>query len=150
RTVDGGKPSRLPFLHTAVRRWQQGRRSVRMAPPSHPPSSFGATTIMVTVSIGLENCLESPPKVLREARFGLLLNQASVNKDFAYASTLLARRFPGKLAALFAPQHGFWSEQQENMIETGHGRDESLGVPLYSLYSETRKPTPAMLKGLEC
>jgi uncharacterized protein YbbC (DUF1343 family) len=105
---------------------------------------------MVTVSIGLENCLESPPKILREARFGLLLNQASVNKDFAYASALLARRFPGKLAALFAPQHGFWSEQQENMIETGHGRDESLGVPLYSLYSETRKPTPAMLRGLEC
>jgi uncharacterized protein YbbC (DUF1343 family) len=105
---------------------------------------------MGTVAIGLENCLESPPKVLREARFGLLLNQASVNKDFAYASTLLARHFPGKFAALFAPQHGFWSEQQENMIETGHGRDESLGVPLYSLYSETRKPTPAMLRGLEC
>jgi uncharacterized protein YbbC (DUF1343 family) len=105
---------------------------------------------MVTVAIGLEHCLESPPKVLREARFGLLLNQASVDKDFVYASTLLARRFPGKLAALFAPQHGFWSEQQENMIETGHSRDESLGVPLYSLYSETRRPTPAMLRGLEC
>jgi uncharacterized protein YbbC (DUF1343 family) len=36
------------------------------------------------------------------------------------------------------------------MIETGHGRDEVLGVPIYSLYSEVRKPTPAMLKGLEC
>jgi uncharacterized protein YbbC (DUF1343 family) len=106
---------------------------------------------MATVVIGLENCLESPPKVLGgAARFGLLLNQASVNKDFEYASTLLARRFPGRLAALFSPQHGLWSEQQENMIETGHSRDESLGVPIHSLYSETRKPTPAMLKGLEC
>jgi uncharacterized protein YbbC (DUF1343 family) len=106
---------------------------------------------MATVVIGLENCLESPPNVLTAAaRFGLLLNQASVNKDFEYASVLLAHRFPGKLAALFSPQHGFWSEQQENMIETGHGRDETLGVPIYSLYSETRKPTPAMLKGLGC
>src|SRR5215813_8413490 len=106
---------------------------------------------MASVVIGLEHCLASPPKVLsRGARFGLLLNQASVNREFEYASDLLARRFPGKLAALFSPQHGLWSEQQENMIETGHGRDESLGVPLYSLYSETRKPTPAMLRGLEC
>ena len=36
------------------------------------------------------------------------------------------------------------------MIETAHGRDPVLGVPVYSLYSETRKPTPAMLEGLEC
>ena len=106
---------------------------------------------MASVTTGLENCLESPPKVLRDAaRFGLLANQASVNKEFEYASTLLARRFPGRLAALFSPQHGFWGEQQENMIETGHGRDAVLGVPVYSLYSETRKPTPAMLQGLEC
>jgi uncharacterized protein YbbC (DUF1343 family) len=106
---------------------------------------------MAAVTIGLENCLASPPKVLSGAvRFGLLLNQASVNKDFEYACELLARRLPGKLAALFSPQHGLWSEQQANMIETGHGRDENLGIPIHSLYSETRKPTPAMLKGLEC
>src|SRR5690348_9011741 len=106
---------------------------------------------MASVTIGLEKCLETPPLVLRDAvRFGLLANQASVNKDFEYAWALLARRFPGRLAALFSPQHGFWGEQQENMIETGHGRDAVLGVPVYSLYSETRKPTPAMLQGLEC
>jgi uncharacterized protein YbbC (DUF1343 family) len=106
---------------------------------------------MPSVTTGLENCLESPPKVLRDAaRFGVLANQASVNNDFEYASTLLARRFPGRLAALFSPQHGYWGEQQENMIETGHGRDAVLGVPVYSLYSETRKPTPAMLQGLDC
>jgi uncharacterized protein YbbC (DUF1343 family) len=105
---------------------------------------------MATVTVGLENCLKSPPKVLKGTRFGLLLNQASVNDAFAYASDLLARRFPGKLAALFSPQHGPWGEQQENMIETGHGRDEGLGVPVYSLYSATRKPAPAMLRGLGC
>jgi uncharacterized protein YbbC (DUF1343 family) len=106
---------------------------------------------MPRVLVGLETCLASPPKALSgAARFGLLLNQASVDADFEYASALLARRFPGRLAALFSPQHGLWGEQQENMIETGHGRDEELGVPVHSLYSETRRPTPAMLKGLEC
>ena len=65
------------------------------------------TADRAAVVIGLENCLVSPPKILeRAARFGLLLNQASVNRDFEYASTLLARRLPGKLAALFSPQHG--------------------------------------------
>jgi uncharacterized protein YbbC (DUF1343 family) len=106
---------------------------------------------MAGVTTGLENCLEAPPRRLRDAaRFGLLANQASVNKDLEYASVLLARRFPGRLTALFSPQHGFWGEQQENMIETGHSTDAMLGVPVYSLYSETRKPTPAMLHGLEC
>jgi uncharacterized protein YbbC (DUF1343 family) len=106
---------------------------------------------MGSVTTGLENCLESPPRVLRDAsRFGLLMNQASVNREFEYASALLARRFPGRLIALFSPQHGFWGEQQENMIETRHGRDALLGVPVYSLYSETRKPTTAMLQGLKC
>ena len=106
---------------------------------------------MASITTGLENCLESPPKMLRDAaRFGVLMNLASVNREFEYSSTLLARRFPGRLAALFTPQHGLWGEQQENMIETAHGRDAVLGVPLYSLYSETREPTPAMLQGLEC
>jgi uncharacterized protein YbbC (DUF1343 family) len=106
---------------------------------------------MPRVTYGLENCLDSPPKVLRDAaRFGVLANQASVDDEFNYTPTLLARLFPGRLAAIFTPQHGFWGEQQENMIETGHGHDELLGVPVYSLYSETRKPTPAMLRGLEC
>ena len=51
-----------------------------------------------------------------------------------------------RLAALFGPQHGFRSDVQENMIETGHGRDEIRRVPVYSLYSETREPTAEMLR----
>jgi uncharacterized protein YbbC (DUF1343 family) len=54
-----------------------------------------------------------------------------------------------RLAALFGPQHGFRSDVQENMIETGHGRDEVRHVPVYSLYSETREPSPEMLSGLD-
>jgi uncharacterized protein YbbC (DUF1343 family) len=53
------------------------------------------------------------------------------------------------LAAIFGPQHGFRSDVQDNMIETPHGDDASRRVPVYSLYSETREPTPEMLKGLD-
>src|SRR5207249_3386809 len=54
-----------------------------------------------------------------------------------------------RMGAVFGPQHGFRSDLQENMIETPHGTDEGRGVPVYSLYSETREPTADMLRGLD-
>jgi uncharacterized protein YbbC (DUF1343 family) len=43
-----------------------------------------------------------------------------------------------------------WGEEQANMMETPHGRYPLVpGVPLYSLYSDTRRPTAEMLTGLE-
>ncbi len=99
---------------------------------------------------GLEHCLADPPSSLRNARFGLLMNQASVDSSFRYACDLLAAKFPGQLAAIFSPQHGLWCEEQANMVESGHSRYEPLDLPIYSLYSETRQPTAEMLRGLDC
>jgi uncharacterized protein YbbC (DUF1343 family) len=103
-----------------------------------------------SIRIGLERCLEEPPPHLRGAKFGLLMNQASLNHECRYACDLFAERFPGQLAALFTPQHGLWCEQQANMLETAHGWHEPLQLPIYSLYSESRRPTAEMLRGLEC
>ncbi len=103
-----------------------------------------------TVHIGLEVLLDNPPSVLNGARFGLLMNQASVDFRLRYACDLLAAAFPGQLAAIFSPQHGLWCEEQDNMIETEHGLYRPLGIPVYSLYSETRRPTAEMLEGLDC
>ena len=100
--------------------------------------------------IGLERCLDNPPAMLNGARFGLVMNQASVDSQFRYACDLLAARFPGQLAAIVSPQHGLWGEQQANMVESPHGWYEPLDVPVYSLYSETRRPTSQMLDGLDC
>ncbi|MFO1052410.1 MAG: DUF1343 domain-containing protein [Planctomycetota bacterium] len=103
-----------------------------------------------TFRLGLEVALDEPPPSLRRARrIGLLLNQASVDARFALAHELFAERFGGRLAALFGPQHGLWSEQQDNMIETAHATDRRLGIPCFSLYSERREPTPEMLRGLD-
>lgn len=102
------------------------------------------------VRVGLEVLLEEPLSVLRGTRFGLLMNQASVDCRLRYACDLLAETFPGQLAAIFSPQHGLWCEEQDNMIETPHGSYGPLGIPVYSLYSETRRPTADMLEGLEC
>ena len=101
------------------------------------------------VRIGLERLLADPPSILGGARFGLVMNQASVDSRLRYACDVLAERFTGQLASLFSPQHGLWCEEQDNMIETGHSTYEPLGVPIHSLYSETRRPTPEMLAGLD-
>ena len=102
------------------------------------------------VQSGLERCLASPPDLLRGARLGLLANHASLDAGFRTAPDLLAARFPGQLHALLSPQHGLWGEQQDNMIETPHATHPRLGVPIYSLYAEARRPSAAMLDGLDC
>ncbi len=103
-----------------------------------------------SVRIGLEVLLEDPLSRLKGARFALLMNQASVDSGVRYTCDVLAERFPGQLAALFSPQHGLWCEEQDNMIETGHSLYGPLGIPIHSLYSETRRPAAEMLQGLDC
>ena len=104
----------------------------------------------MTIQLGLEVACQTPPDVLRQSRaFGLVCNQASVDRHFRHAADVLHERFPGQLRALFGPQHGLWSTEQDNMIETGHNRHARLQIPVHSLYSETRKPTQQMLEGLD-
>src|SRR6202030_2210507 len=80
-------------------------------------------------------------------RVGVVCNPASVDPELNHiADQLLAR---ARLTAIFGPQHGFRSDVQENMIETGHARDALRRVPVYSLYSETREPTAEMLRGVD-
>jgi uncharacterized protein YbbC (DUF1343 family) len=98
---------------------------------------------------GLEVCLADPPATLDGARLGLLANQASLDAAFVPAWERLAQRFSGQLVKLLSPQHGLFTEQQDNMRETAHGRLPGLGLPVYSLYSETRRPTAEMLDGID-
>jgi uncharacterized protein YbbC (DUF1343 family) len=101
------------------------------------------------IRTGLDYCLQQPPDVLQGRRFGVLANQASVTASFEYSWDALAARFPGNLRAIFSPQHGLWSEQQANMIESPHAEHARWNVPIYSLYSDTRRPSAAMLRELQ-
>lgn len=102
------------------------------------------------IQLGLEAALANPLACLRDRRLGLLMNQASVDENRELACDLLATRYPNQLKCIFSPQHGIWGEQQANMLETEHTLYEPLGIPVYSLYSETRRPTASMLDGIDC
>lgn len=82
-------------------------------------------------------------------RLGLLSNQASTDSRFTHSRDLLLRAFPGQLTCLFSPQHGFFSEKQDNMVESDHSVDLESGLPVYSLYGDTRKPYPSMFAGID-
>jgi uncharacterized protein YbbC (DUF1343 family) len=86
---------------------------------------------------------------LRGQRVGIVANPASIDHAFIHIVDRLTRDAGVTLAAIFGPQHGFHADVQDNMIETPHREDACRRVPIYSLYSETREPTPAMLDGLD-
>jgi uncharacterized protein YbbC (DUF1343 family) len=98
---------------------------------------------------GLEVLARTRPAWLRKRRVGLLMHQASVTRDLVCARDVLHRLCGTRLAALFGPQHGIAGEKQDNMIESPHGADPRLGIPVFSLYCETRSPTPQMLSGID-
>lgn len=100
---------------------------------------------MATVQTGLECFLKSPPKWVTTARLGLLCNPASVDRKFNHARLRIQQRLADQLKALYSPQHGFFAEKQDNMVESADGVDPVLNLPVYSLYGKTRKPTRSML-----
>jgi len=101
------------------------------------------------VQLGLEVFLNKPPRELLNKRWGLLSNQASINRSGYYSKDLLRGKFENNLTCLFSPQHGFWGTEQDNMVETPDGRDSATGLPIFSLYGHTRRPTAEMLAGID-
>ena len=101
------------------------------------------------IKLGVEKLLQEQAGKLKNARVGLICNQASVNHDLRHAADLFHEHPDVNLRALFGPQHGIRGDLQDNMIETDHAVDRETGLPIHSLYSETRVPTEAMLADLD-
>ena len=96
------------------------------------------------VRTGLDR-LPKMGELLQGLRVGLIANPSSVNASFRHARDVVAG-LPGvTLAALFAPEHGFDAVEQD-LIEIADGNGP---IPVHSLYGPTRRPTAAMLEGLD-
>lgn len=98
---------------------------------------------------GLERVLREPGLLADAGRLGLLYNQASVDTSFRPAADRINEIFPGRLVALFGPQHGVNCTEQDNMIETAHAEHPRLGLPIFSLYGQSREPSVDMLEGVD-
>ena len=81
---------------------------------------------------------------LRGMRIGLITNQSGIDRAGNPTVDLL-RSAPGvTLSAIFTPEHGLRGTADEKV-----GDEQYLGIPVYSLYGERRKPAPEQLAGLD-
>ena len=84
--------------------------------------------------------------LLRGRRVGLLTNQTGRSRAGTSTIDLFAGAADVTLVALFSPEHGIRGELDANVPSS---RDERTGLPIHSLYGDTRRPTDAMLRGID-
>jgi uncharacterized protein YbbC (DUF1343 family) len=101
------------------------------------------------IRTGIEVLVNDKIASLNGQRIGLVCNQASVFPDLRHAADIFSEHPDLDLTTLFGPQHGIRGDVQDNMIETDHTIDRRTGIPIYSLYSETREPTEKMLENVD-
>jgi uncharacterized protein YbbC (DUF1343 family) len=100
------------------------------------------------VKLGNEVLARNHFKVLQGRRIGLITNPSGVNRNLESTIDVL-RAAPGiQLVALFGPEHGIYGDVPAgDKIESRI--DARTGLPVYSLYGKTYRPTPNMLKDLD-
>jgi uncharacterized protein YbbC (DUF1343 family) len=82
-------------------------------------------------------------------RVALLAHPASVTPDLTHSLDALAALGDIRLTAAFGPQHGLRGDKQDNMVESPDFVDPALGIPVFSLYGDVRRPTQAMLDSFD-
>lgn len=100
---------------------------------------------------GLESFIQNPAlrAPLAGRRVALLAHPASVTRDLTHALDALAALPDVQLTAAFGPQHGLRGDKQDNMIESPDYTDPRLGIPVFSLYGQVRRPTDEMLRSFD-
>lgn len=99
------------------------------------------------MKFGLDRLLDDPGlrRPLAGRRVALLAHPASLTRDLCHSLDALAALGDLHLTAAFGPQHGLRGDKQDNMVESPDYSDPVHGIPVFSLYGEVRRPTPAMM-----
>jgi uncharacterized protein YbbC (DUF1343 family) len=100
------------------------------------------------MNFGLDRLLDDPAlrAPLKGRRVALLAHPASVTADLTHSLDALAACGDVTLTAAFGPQHGLRGDKQDNMMESPDFNDPALGIPVFSLYGEVRRPTAASME----
>ena len=95
------------------------------------------------MKFGIDRLLTEPElrKPLAGKRVALLAHPASVTADLTHALDALAALDDVNVTSAFGPQHGLRGDKQDNMMESPDFTDPVLGIPIFSLYGEVRRPT---------
>ena len=102
----------------------------------------------MSVLTGIDVLEKNGFNILKNAKVGVVVNPASVNRHIEATLDLLLRHGV-QVKVIFGPQHGLYAETQANMEEWEGFHDARTGLPVYSLYGKVRKPQPEMLKEID-
>lgn len=117
------------------------------------PSSSSGPTSTASIStgktlLGIDVLAQENFSILKGARCGLVTHRAGVNGQGIRTVDVLFNAPGVKLTKLFGPEHGIDGKAAAE-ITVKNARDEKTGLPVYSLYGATRRPTAAMLADLD-
>ena len=98
------------------------------------------------MKFGIDRLLANPNlrKPLEGKRVALVAHPASLTADLTHSLDALIAAGVNVTSA-FGPQHGLKGDKQDNMVETADEVDPRYGIPVFSLYGEVRRPSPAMM-----
>jgi uncharacterized protein YbbC (DUF1343 family) len=108
------------------------------------PPAFGQE--LAHVRMGVDRLAEQVPSVLVGKRVALITNHTGRDREGRSTIDILFAHPDLRLVALFAPEHGI---RGELMGRIDHEVDARTGLPVHSLYGDTRSPTEEMLEGVE-
>ncbi len=101
-----------------------------------------------TTLTGIEVLRRDNFKLLEGKRVGLITNPTGVDASLKSTVDILHEAPNVKLVALYGPEHGVRGDAHAGST-VGNSTDPKTGLPVYSLYGKTKKPTPAMLQGID-
>ena len=122
------------------------RRSAVVSLPRRAARSFVPQASQLTKT-GIDVLEEQNFAPLRGKRVGLISNQTGVDSQGRRSIDVLAHADGVKLVALFSPEHGIAGKL--DAAKVANATDDATGLRIYSLYGDTRRPTDAMLQGLD-
>ena len=110
--------------------------------------TFTAKAAEPVVKTGIEVLRDRGFEILKGKRVGLVTNPSGVDRFLNSTVDILFNAPDVELVALYGPEHGV----RGDVYAGGHvtdTKDEATGLPVYSIYGATRKPTPQMLEGID-
>lgn len=111
-----------------------------------PPRATSAAINLNSLN-GIDVLARDGFALLKGKRVGLITNHTGRDREGRSTIDLLFAAPDVKLVALFSPEHGIRGALDQSKIT--NSTDEKTGLPIYSLYGETRQPTPELLKGID-
>ncbi|SFA95827.1 Uncharacterized conserved protein YbbC, DUF1343 family [Lentibacillus halodurans] len=112
-------------------------------PPDHVPPGHDQD-----LRLGVDVLLEDELDLIDGKNVGLITNPTGVNQDLNSIVDMLHNHDDVNLVSLYGPEHGVRGSAQAGEYVEFY-MDEQTGLPVYSLYGETRKPTPEMLEDVD-